>query len=184
MILRPLARSSFSLPSIYKSAASFSSRTALKRPVLVAFGLTTASYPFLSPSSSIIRYDTSPAADFSTSQSPSYSHSRDAKTPLTKTNPDGSKTLNPAAIKQISLGSILGLGAGLILSAFSTSLTFLIGLGIVVWQVAARKGYNFIPVEKVQRYFTNVDVRSAINDNLAFKISFGLMFALSAFGEF
>lgn len=186
MILRPLVRSTFSLPSIYKSAASFSSRTALKRPVLVAFGLTTASYPFLGPSSSIIRYDTSPAAtaDFTTSASPSYSHSRDAKTPLTKTNPDGSKTLNPAAIKQISLGSILGLGAGLVLSAFSTSLTLLIGLGIVAWQVAARKGYNFIPVEKVQRYFTNIDVRSAINDNLAFKISFGLMFALSAFGEF
>jgi len=30
----------------------------------------------------------------------------------------------------------------------------------------------------------NINLRSAINDNVAFKISFGLMFALTAFGEF
>lgn len=51
-------------------------------------------------------------------------------------------------------------------------------------QYAARRGYNFIPVERLQRYFKNINVRSAINDNVAFKISFGLMFALTAFGEF
>jgi hypothetical protein len=39
-------------------------------------------------------------------------------------------------------------------------------------------------VERLQRTFTNINLRSAINDNLAFKFSFGLMFALSAFGEF
>ena len=50
-------------------------------------------------------------------------------------------------------------------------------------QYAARKGYNFIPVNRVQKYVRGVDLRSAINDNVAFKISFGLMFALTAFGE-
>jgi hypothetical protein len=39
-------------------------------------------------------------------------------------------------------------------------------------------------VERLQGYVKGVDLRSAINDNVAFKISFGLMFALSAFGEF
>jgi len=39
-------------------------------------------------------------------------------------------------------------------------------------------------VDRLQRYFTSVDLRSAINDNVALKLSFGLMFALSAFGEF
>ncbi|OCT50501.1 hypothetical protein CLCR_07668 [Cladophialophora carrionii] len=179
MILRPLVRSSYSLPSIARSIPAPISRTALRRPVLVAFGLT-ASLPFLQPSS-LIRLDSSPssppAAEFSSSP---YSHSRNAKTPLTR---DG-KSINPAAVKQISLGSILGLGAGLVVSAFSTSLTLLIGLGIVAWQLAARRGYNLIPVDRLQRYFTNINLRSAINDNLAFKISFGLMFALSAFGEF
>ena len=51
-------------------------------------------------------------------------------------------------------------------------------------QYAARKGYNIIPVDRLQRYVSGVNLRSAINDNVAFKISFGLMFALSAFGEF
>jgi hypothetical protein len=178
MILRPFASSSFSFPSIYKFVRPFSSRAALKRPVMVAFGLT-ASLPLLH-SSSVIRLDSSPYsppnADFSSSP---YSHSRDAKTPLTR---DG-KSLNPAAVKQISLGSILGLGAGLLVSAFSTSLTLFLGLGIVAWQLAARRGYNFIPVERLQRYFTSIDLRSAINDNVAFKISFGLIFALTAFGD-
>ena len=41
-----------------------------------------------------------------------------------------------------------------------------------------------MPVERVQRYVQGIDVRSAIRDNVAFKISFGLMFALAAFGEF
>jgi len=153
--------------AIRPASTPFLSRT---RPFLVAFGL---SLPFLQPRP-LTRLDTSP--NFSTG----YSHSQDAKTPLTK---DG-KALNPAAVKQISLGSILGLGAGLLLSAFSRSLTLVIGLGIVVWQYAARKGYNFIPVDRIQRYVQGVDLRSAINDNVAFKISFGLMFALSAFGEF
>lgn len=51
-------------------------------------------------------------------------------------------------------------------------------------QYAARKGYNIIPVERVQRYVKGINVRSAIQDNVAFKISFGLVFALTAFGEF
>lgn len=50
-------------------------------------------------------------------------------------------------------------------------------------QYAARKGYNIIPVDRLQGYVKGVDLRSAINDNVAFKISFGLMFALAAFGE-
>jgi hypothetical protein len=51
-------------------------------------------------------------------------------------------------------------------------------------QYAARKGYIFIPVDRIQKYVQGVDLRSAINDNAAFKISFGLMFALATFGEF
>jgi hypothetical protein len=51
-------------------------------------------------------------------------------------------------------------------------------------QIAARKGYNVIPVDRLQRYVKGINFRSAINDNVAFKISFGLMFALTAFGDF
>ena len=102
----------------FSTSTPFFSRT---RHVLLAFGL---SLPFIQPRS-VTHLDTSP--NFSSG----YTHSRDAKTPLTR---DG-KSLNPAAVKQISLGSILGLGCGVLLSTFSRSLTLLIGLGIVVWQV-------------------------------------------------
>lgn len=39
-------------------------------------------------------------------------------------------------------------------------------------------------MERVQKYVKGVNLRAAINDNAAFKISFGLMFALTALGEF
>ncbi|KAL2426596.1 hypothetical protein ABEF95_010422 [Exophiala dermatitidis] len=190
MLLRSALRPSLFSPISQATAKSIPirSRSILHRPVLVAFGLS-LSIPFLQPSGQITRLDSSPYAPQSSplsqtaafsSTSTNYTHSRDAKTPLTK----DSKTLNPAAVKQISLGAILGLGAGVLVSAFSRSLTLLIGLGIVIWQYAARKGYNFIPVDRLQRYVKGVNLRSAVNDNLAFKFSFGLMFALSAFGEF
>lgn len=54
----------------------------------------------------------------------------------------------------------------------------------LVLQYAARSGFNIIPVERLQRYVKGINLRSAINDNVAFKISFGLTFALAAFGEF
>ena len=110
------------LRTAIRPSTSFFTRT---RPILIAFGF---SLPFLAPRP-ITHLDTSPSAlDFSSS---SFLHTRDAKAPLTK---DG-RSLNPAAIRQISYGSILGLGAGVLLSAFSRSLTLVLGVAIVVWQV-------------------------------------------------
>ncbi|KAK5077197.1 hypothetical protein LTS08_006113 [Lithohypha guttulata] len=63
-------------------------------------------------------------------------------------------------------------------------LVLVFGLGVVAAQYAARRGYNIFPIERFQRYFRNTNLRSAINDNAAFKISFGLMFALTALGDF
>lgn len=62
-----------------------------------------------------------------------YSHGRDAKVPLSK---DGGRNLNPAAIRQISFGAIVGLGLGVVVSAFSRMLVLVFGLGIVVAQVS------------------------------------------------
>ena len=117
-------------PTLLRASPNTSSKfLPFTRPLLVAFGL---SIPFFSQPRTTHRFDTSPS--YSTSP-PAYTPH--AKTPLTK---DGS-TLNPAAVKQISLGSILGLGCGVLLSAFSRSLTLLLGVGIVVWQVStAREG--------------------------------------------
>jgi hypothetical protein len=60
-----------------------------------------------------------------------HDYSREAQTPVIKT----SGAPNPRAIRQISMGSIFGVVAGLGVSVFSKPLAVLIGLGIVLVQV-------------------------------------------------
>lgn len=51
-------------------------------------------------------------------------------------------------------------------------------------QFAAFKGYNIIPTARIQRYVKGINLRSAVEDNVAFKLSFGLTFMLGAFAKF
>jgi len=107
------------------------------------------------------------------------SYSRDTKVPVVKQG-----RVNPAAFRQISTGSILGLAGGLAVSTFSKSLAFLIGLFVLAVQTAAYKGYNIVPTTRLQKYVKSIDLRSAVQDNVAFKFSFGTTFLLAAFADF
>ncbi|KAK3652460.1 hypothetical protein LTR56_005171 [Elasticomyces elasticus] len=107
-------------------------------------------------------------------------YQNDARTPVTK----GDGTLNPNAIRQLSLGSILGLVGGLGISLFSKPLALLLGLLVVGVQTAEYYGIRLIPYSRLQSYVKGVDLRSAVQDNVAFKLSFGTLFALSAFADF
>lgn len=80
--------------------------------------------------------------------------------------------------------TLSGLIAGLSISVFSKPLTLLVGLLIVGVQTAESYGIHLVPYKRMQKYFSNIDMRSAVQDNMAFKICFGAMFALSAFAEF
>jgi hypothetical protein len=51
-------------------------------------------------------------------------------------------------------------------------------------QWASSYGINVIPYNRLQKYFTSIDLRSAVQDNVAFKLSFGTTFAMAAFMEF
>lgn len=51
-------------------------------------------------------------------------------------------------------------------------------------QWASSYGIHIIPYNRLQRYVTSIDLRSAVQDNVAFKISFGTTFALAAFMHF
>ncbi|EER27400.1 hypothetical protein D8B26_006542 [Coccidioides posadasii str. Silveira] len=93
-------------------------------------------------------------------------------------------SLNPHTVRQISLGSVLGLVAGVGLRIFSRTLTFTLGVAILLIEWAASKGYNIVPPKFLQRYVKSVDVRRAVTKNLAFKASFGTTLMLSAFSEF
>jgi len=92
--------------------------------------------------------------------------------------------LNESAVRQISSGSIIGLCAGLAVSTFSRSLALILGLLVVGVQYASNHGINIIPYNRLQKYVTSIDLRSAVQDNVAFKISFGTTFALAAFMHF
>jgi len=106
-------------------------------------------------------------------------YKNNAKTPIVK---DG--RWNRDALKQISAGSILGLVGGLAVSAFSKPLALLIGLLVFGVQFLETRGIHLIPRERIQSYFKNVNVRSAIQDNVAFKLAFGTTFALAGFAQF
>lgn len=51
-------------------------------------------------------------------------------------------------------------------------------------QFAASKGYNLLPLDRLQKYVKNVDLRRAMSEHRPFKMSFGATMALAAFAHF
>ncbi|TGO42167.1 hypothetical protein BHYA_0011g00010 [Botrytis hyacinthi] len=92
--------------------------------------------------------------------------------------------LDSKTVSQISSGSIVGLGAGLAVSTFSRSLALIIGLMVVGIQWASSHGLDIVPTDRIQRYIKHVDLRSLMEENVAFKVSFGTTFAMAAFMRF
>jgi hypothetical protein len=106
-----------------------------------------------------------------------------------------------------------GVLGGMAVSLFSKPLTLLIGLLIVGVQVCfvfsyspplnnlsltllsqlliltskqfaeSQLGVSLLPYGRLQRYFTNINLRSAMQDNVAFKLAFGATFALTGFAQ-
>ncbi|RYO26974.1 hypothetical protein AA0111_g7839 [Alternaria arborescens] len=95
-----------------------------------------------------------------------------------------SGAMNPKAVRQISMGSILGVIGGLGISVFSKPLAVLIGLGIFALQFIESRGIHVIPYSFLERRVKSMNVRSLVRDNVAFKLSFGLTCAMAAFAEF
>ena len=89
---------------------------------------------------------------------------------------------------------------GFAVSSFSKTLAILFGLTIFAIQVyhvfhnrklradtpktLEAKGIHIVPTTRLQQYFKSIDVRAALEDNVAFKLGFGATFALAAFGSF
>jgi len=55
---------------------------------------------------------------------------------------------------------------------------------IVFSQALESRGIHIVPYSRMQRYVKSVDLRSAVQDNAAFKLSFGATFALVGFTSF
>ncbi|KAL4916819.1 hypothetical protein BDW62DRAFT_95013 [Aspergillus aurantiobrunneus] len=92
--------------------------------------------------------------------------------------------LTASNMRQVSMGSVLGLVVGVGLRAFSRVLVVLFGMGIVAIEWAASKGYNILPVHRLQKYVKSVNLEKAVSRNVPFKISFGATMALAAFAQF
>ncbi|TID19497.1 hypothetical protein E2P81_ATG06665 [Venturia nashicola] len=156
----------------------------LRRPILSPFALTSTlcitsmiAYPIVtSPFRQKLRLD-GPMLSNSRSFS---DYKNNAQTPVVKK--DG--RFNAKALRQVSTGSILGLVGGLAVSVFSKPLAVLIGLLIFGAQALESRGLHLIPTQRIQGYFKGINVQSAIQDNVAFKLSFGITFALAGFGSF
>ncbi|CAI7603327.1 unnamed protein product [Penicillium glandicola] len=92
--------------------------------------------------------------------------------------------LNAETMRQVSLGSVLGLVAGVGLRAFSKALVVILGMAVVLVEYAASKGYNILPINRIQKYVKRVDLRRAMSEHRPFKMSFGAMMAMAAFANF
>ncbi|KAI0554949.1 hypothetical protein F4679DRAFT_243148 [Xylaria curta] len=122
-----------------------------------------------------VRFDSHPlSSDFSTS-SPAFSRGdREEKR----------ETLNPELMKQLSGGSVTGFLTGLLVSVFSRTLVLLLGVSVVVVQIAARYGINIIDQLRLKQRLGKSRVVEALEKDPMFKVSFGIFFALSAFMQF
>lgn len=78
----------------------------------------------------------------------------------------------------------LGLVGGVALSVFSKPLTLLIGILMLGVQYLESRGLHVVPWQRMQRYASGINIRTALQDNVAFKLSFSAMFTLAAFAEF
>ncbi|RDW74367.1 uncharacterized protein DSM5745_07029 [Aspergillus mulundensis] len=87
-------------------------------------------------------------------------------------------------MRQISMGSVLGLVVGVGLRAFSRVLVVLLGMGIVAIEWAASKGYHIFPTKTLQKYVKSVDLDRFMSRNVPFKVTFGTTMALAAFAQF
>ncbi|KAI1304301.1 hypothetical protein F5Y03DRAFT_174823 [Xylaria venustula] len=126
-------------------------------------------------SSPRIHFDSAPATTFSTS-SPAFSN--------TPRGNGRKESLDSELMKQLSGGSVTGFVSGLLVSVFSRTLVLLFGLSVVLVQVAARYGINIVDRLRLRQRLGKSRVLAALERDPAFKLSFGLFFALSAFTQF
>ncbi|KAM7223585.1 hypothetical protein V8F06_001059 [Rhypophila decipiens] len=98
--------------------------------------------------------------------------------------PKRKEILDPEVIKQLSSGSLSGFVAGVLVSVFSKTLVLLLGISIVLNQIAKRYGVDLVHTLRLRKYLETSRIMAALRNKTAFKLSFGFCFAMSAFMSF
>ncbi|KAL5002828.1 hypothetical protein BDV10DRAFT_181047 [Aspergillus recurvatus] len=89
--------------------------------------------------------------------------------PLRKQGVTGESGIMTASnMRQVSMGSVLGLVVGVGLRAFSRVLVVLFGMAIIA----------------VEKYVKSVNLEKLVSRNVPFKVTFGATMALAAFAQF
>ncbi|KAI1174166.1 hypothetical protein F4777DRAFT_406811 [Nemania sp. FL0916] len=127
---------------------------------------------------------TSPRKRFDSISSSSPRYSTSSSTISEEREKRGKGTLDPELMKQLSGGSVSGFLSGVLVAVFSRTLVLLLGVGVILVQVAASYGIDIIDRLRVKQRLGKSRVLDALEKNPVFKLSFGLFFALSAFMEF
>ncbi|KAI1338075.1 hypothetical protein F5Y15DRAFT_142331 [Xylariaceae sp. FL0016] len=113
---------------------------------------------------------------------------RETPTAAAATPPSSSEAtrggLSEAMLRQISGGSLTGFVSGLLISVFSKTLVLLFGISVILVQVASRNGIDLLQHLKLRQRLGNSKILAALEKDPAFKLSFGLFFAMSAFMRF
>ncbi|KAL2164052.1 hypothetical protein VTH06DRAFT_3266 [Thermothelomyces fergusii] len=99
-------------------------------------------------------------------------------------SPGRKDLLDAETIKQLSSGSLSGFFAGLLVSVFSKTLVLLAGISMVLIQVAARSGIDLVATLRLKERASTSRILAMLNQHAAFKLSFALAFAISAFMSF
>ncbi|KAI0911936.1 hypothetical protein F4823DRAFT_257219 [Ustulina deusta] len=137
-------------------------------------------------SSPRIRFDSASTTTTTTTTSSPLSTSSPAFSNAPRGNAarDDKEMLSPEFMRQLSGGSVAGFLSGLLVSVFSRTLVLLLGVSVVIVQVAARYGINIVERLRAKQRLGKSRVLAALEKDPAFKLSFGLFFALSAFMKF
>ncbi|KAK3368198.1 hypothetical protein B0H63DRAFT_72232 [Podospora didyma] len=108
----------------------------------------------------------------------------EASTRNYSSGPNKKEMLNAETIKQLSGGSLSGFCVGLLVSVFSKTLVILVGLSVVLVQVASRYGINVMEQLELKKRVQSSKILTMLSKTTAFKVAFGASFALSAFMSF
>ncbi|KAL1899475.1 hypothetical protein Sste5346_002873 [Sporothrix stenoceras] len=89
--------------------------------------------------------------------------------------------INAEVVGEVSKGSVIGFLTGLFVSTFSRTLVLLLGLAIAFQSLAARAGIDIPQYLQLKERFNASRILTALSEHTAFKLAFGITFAMSAF---
>ncbi|KIH92946.1 hypothetical protein SPBR_03217 [Sporothrix brasiliensis 5110] len=89
--------------------------------------------------------------------------------------------INAEVVSEVSKGSVIGFLIGLFVSTFSRTLVLLLGAGITFQSLAARAGIDLVKYLQLKERFKSSRILASLAEHTAFKLAFGITFAMSAF---